>query len=198
MTLLFLVRHARSTWNTEGRWQGQADPPLDELGLKQAHAVAARLQDEALAAIYTSPLQRAKQTAEIIAATCHAPLIADNRLMERNVGEWAGLTSEEVKARYPDSFKPGWWVKGAPGGETQAELVARVEVVFNEILVAHPDTNVAVISHGGTLNSFLSNLFASQHGVFAFENASLAQVQVRGESVRLLRLGETAHLDGLE
>lgn len=197
MTLLYLIRHARSVWNAEGRWQGQADPPLDEVGLQQAHAIASRLQDEAIDAVYTSPLLRARQTAELIAAACHAPLLADNRLMERNVGDWAGLTMEEVKERFPDSYKPGWHVEGAPQGETQADLSRRVEAVFAEIIAAHPETGVAVVSHGGTLNTFLYHLFGVQRGIFVFENASLARVHLKGERIYLVSLGETQHLNGL-
>lgn len=194
MTLLYLIRHARSIWNAEGRWQGQADPPLDAIGLKQAHALAERLQDEALAAVYSSPLARARQTAEIIAQACHTPLILDDRLKERDIGAWAGLTLEEVKARYPDVYKPGWHINGPPGGETQASLTARAAAVFADIVAAHPDTTVAVVSHGGTLNAYLAHLFGTQRGAFAFDNAAYARVHIKGERIHLLSLGSTDHL----
>ncbi|MDW8326499.1 MAG: histidine phosphatase family protein [Anaerolineales bacterium] len=191
MTLLYLIRHARSIWNAEGRWQGQADPPLDAIGLKQAHALAERLRDEALAAVYSSPLARARQTAEIIAQACHAPLILDDRLKERDIGEWAGLTLEEVKTRYPDVYRPGWHINGAPGGETQASLMARSAAAFADIVAAHPDTAVAVVSHGGTLNAYLAHLFGTQRGTFAFDNAAYARVYIKDGQIRLLSLVPT-------
>ncbi len=197
MTLLYLIRHARSTWNAEGRWQGQADPPLDEVGLKQAHALAASLQTEALAAVYTSPLARARQTAELIAIAGHAPLLTDDRLMERHIGEWAGLTAEEVRQRYPQVYRTGWHIAGAPGGENQAQVMARTAAVFEEILHAHPEATVAVVSHGGTLNAYLAHLFGTQRGTFAFENASFARVYIKDDRIHLLSLGATDHLDDI-
>lgn len=194
MTLLYLIRHARSVWNAEGRWQGQADPPLDAIGLKQAHALADHLQEEALAAVYSSPLARAQQTAEIIAQACHTSLILDERLKERHIGEWAGLTAAEVKERYPEVFKPGWHINGPPGGESQADLMARAAAVFEQIVVSHPDTTVAVVSHGGTLNAYLAHLFGTQRGTFAFDNAAYAKVHVKDERIHLMSLGSTSHL----
>jgi len=194
VTLLYLIRHARSIWNAEGRWQGQADPPLDDIGLKQAHALADHLRGEALAAVYSSPLARARQTAEIIAQTCHTPLIFDDRLKERHIGEWAGLTLEEVKARYPTVYRPGWHINGPPGGESQASLMARAAAVFAEIVADHPDTTVAVVSHGGTLNAYLAHLFGTQRGTFAFENAAYARVHLKDDRIHLLSLGSAGNL----
>jgi len=102
MTFLFLIRHARSTWNAEGRMQGQADPPLDDVGREQARALAERLRGEPFRAIYSSPQARARQTAEIAFARHNppVPITFDDRLKERDLGEWTGLTIAEVEARY--------------------------------------------------------------------------------------------------
>jgi broad specificity phosphatase PhoE len=91
-------------------------------------------------------------------------------------------------------FKPGWHVHGPPGGESQARLMARAAAVFDDIVAAHPDTTVAVVSHGGTLNAYLAHLFGTQRGTFAFDNAAYATVHVKDERIHLMSLGSTSHL----
>jgi broad specificity phosphatase PhoE len=200
VTLLYLIRHARSTWNAQGRWQGQADPPLDDIGLMQAQALAQHLRAEPLLAVYSSPLQRARQTAEAIAAEHGLNAILDDRLKERNVGQWSGLTEAEVRERFPDYFKPGWWQHGPPGGENQIELNTRTLAVFGEILAAHPEGSVAVVSHGGTLNAYLLTTLGvplGQHVSFRFANASYARVYMHEGRIHVASLCEVGHLNGL-
>src|SRR5580765_6857553 len=100
MATLVLVRHAESTWNAEGRWQGHADPPLSDAGRAQAEALAEDLAGERFDAVYTSDLARAAQTAEIIARRFGLPAVSDPALREVDVGSWSGLTREEVAARF--------------------------------------------------------------------------------------------------
>lgn len=200
MTLLYLIRHARSTWNAEGRWQGHADPPLDEVGLKQAEALAEHLRGETFAAVYSSPLVRARQTAEYIARAQSLSVVLDDRLKERDVGAWSGLTEAEVKARFPEHFKPDWWVSGPPGGEGQSALNARTLAAFRAIIAVHPDGAVAVVSHGGTLNACLAGLFGIPLGLpvsFRFANTNYARLSVKDGRVHVLSLGEAAHLVGV-
>jgi broad specificity phosphatase PhoE len=197
MTLLYLIRHARSLWNAEGRWQGQADPPLDEIGLRQAEALAEHLRGETFQAVYSSPLQRARQTAEFLAHAQGLSVCLDDRLKERDVGAWSGLTEPEVRERFPRHFKSDWWVHGPPGGEGQAALTARTVPAFAEIVAAHPEQTVAVVSHGGTLNAYLLALFGTplgQHVSFRFTNTSFARVSVKGDRVYVVSLGESPHL----
>ncbi|MBP7692944.1 MAG: histidine phosphatase family protein [Anaerolineales bacterium] len=193
MTLLYLIRHARSTWNAEGRWQGHADPPLDPAGCEQAEALARQLRGEPLAAIYSSPLARARQTAEAVARVQGLPVRLDERLKERHVGAWSGLTEAEVRARYPEQFRPDWWVLGPPGGEGQAALQARTLAAWHEILAAHPEATVAIVSHGGSLNAGLAGLIGLPFGQpvsFRFGNATFARLTVHGERIHLLSLGD--------
>src|SRR4249919_1885580 len=96
-TRVLLARHGQSEWNSAGRWQGQADPPLSALGRKQAIHAAERIG--AVDAIIASDLQRAAETAFIIAeAIGVGPVITEPQLRERNVGEWSGLTRDEIEA----------------------------------------------------------------------------------------------------
>lgn len=194
MTQLYLIRHARSTWNAQGRWQGQADPPLDELGERQAAALAEHLSGEPFAAVYTSPQTRARQTAEALARRQGLGVKVDDRLRERHVGAWAGLTEAEVRERFPDQWRPDWFIPGPPGGEGQAVLIARTAAAWREILAAHPAETIALVSHGGSLNAGLADLLGLPFGApvsFRFTNASFARVTVKGRRVQLLSLGET-------
>ena len=102
MTRLLLIRHGRSTWNADKRIQGQADPPLDEVGREQARRLAERLRGDPPVALYTSPLQRARETAEIVGQALDVPVVPDGRLKEYDVGAITGLTWEQVVEQHPD------------------------------------------------------------------------------------------------
>jgi broad specificity phosphatase PhoE len=192
MTHLFLIRHARSTWNAEGRMQGQADPPLDEAGREQARALVAQLQPETFHAIYSSPLARARETAEIIAAPRGLAIRFDDRLKERHLGEWTGLTGDEVNERFPDRVNGNWRVGGPPGGENNAALIARASAAFADIFAAHPEEAVAVVSHGSLLTTYVGHLLGvphERHVIFSFPNASVARFKVLPDRVIVLALG---------
>ena len=146
-----LVRHGQTDWNLEGRYQGQSDVPLNENGRLQARALAQQLQGQYFAAAYTSDLQRASETAGIIAAFIGLTVTPDPRLREINQGEWEGQLVEVIKARFaglwqqrtvdPASIRP-------PGGETVEEVAWRVYAVLDDIARQHPAGPVLVVSHG--------------------------------------------------
>ncbi|CAN5555562.1 histidine phosphatase family protein [soil metagenome] len=159
---LVLVRHGESTWIAEGRFQGRGDPPLSDVGERQASAVASRLAapglppalpvpDGAPSAIWHSPLARAAQTARAVhvARDGDAPLIALDALAELGQGAWEGLTHDEVRATYPDELA-AWrrdpLASHAPGGESLLEALGRARAASAVILgrpaeapIAQPD-----------------------------------------------------------
>src|SRR3990172_8035552 len=198
MTLLYLTRHARSTWNATGRMQGWADPPLDEIGREQARALAASLQAESLDAVYSSPLLRARETADIIAAPLNIKIRLDDRLKERNIGEWTGLTGDEANERFPERFNGNWRIVGPPGGETQEAIVKRAAAAINDIIAAHPEETIAVVSHGGTLNTYLAHTLGiplEKPTHFAFPNTGFIRLYVEGKKTYLL--GDDRHLSNM-
>ncbi len=145
---LLLVRHAQSEWNALGRWQGQADPPLSLAGEAQARAAAAH--SGAFDAIMSSTLTRAMHTAAIISsATGIAPVLSDQRWIERNVGEYQGLTHREISERFGNGFRKGI----VPAGwEDDASLIARALEVMSEVHdLAHGSGDVLVVTHGGVI-----------------------------------------------
>ena len=194
MTQLYLIRHGRTAWNNADRLQGWADEPLDDVGLAQAAALAEYLRDTAFSAIYSSPLLRASQTAAAIGQAQGLPVTLDARLRERNVGDWTGLTLEQARAQAPERFEGvDWRQAGAPGGDSQAALTERVAAALEDILTAHPESVVAVVSHGGALSAGLAYLLGlppTGAVSFSFHNTAFARLTVRpgGAGARLVRL----------
>jgi broad specificity phosphatase PhoE len=201
LTRLFLIRHGRSVWNAEGRIQGHADPPLDDVGREQARRLAGRLQGGAMVALYTSPLQRARETADIIGQALGVPVVADERLKEYGIGVVTGLTFEQVAEQYPDVARR--WTAAQehldiPGEEGSAQFRARVVAAFDDILARHADGPVGVVAHGGTFGDYLNHLIglARRHSPFRFGNGSLTIVEVNPVRPRIVLLNDTCHLRG--
>jgi broad specificity phosphatase PhoE len=146
-TRALLTRHGQSEWNALGRWQGQADPPLTDLGRRQAHEAARSLG--AVDGIWASDLQRAAETAAIIGDDMGVgPVVVDADLRERDAGEWTGLTRAEIEQRYPgylpDGRRPASW-------ESDEQLVARAQRALRRIADATPGGDVLVITHAGVV-----------------------------------------------
>jgi len=150
MTALVLIRHGQTDWNVEGRWQGQADPPLNERGREQARLAAAAQRQLGLAALYSSDLRRALETAQVIAAELGLTIIPEPRLREIHLGRWQGMLSTEIEAQYPAEFRR--WHEAPlsvhpPGGEDIPALAARVLEAINAIIARHPAQRIGVVSH---------------------------------------------------
>lgn len=154
MTTIFLARHGESDWNVAKRFQGHTDRPLTERGREQAHALADLVASEQIDAVYTSPLSRARETAEIVAARAGLEPVALPELREVDTGSWSGLSRADVEARFPDGFTR--WRSGGSGwedGETYEEMAERVIGALRTIAEDHPDGRVLVISHGGPIRA---------------------------------------------
>jgi broad specificity phosphatase PhoE len=149
--MLILARHGETDWNRENRFQGHADPPLNELGRQQSAELAMALAGEGIARVYTSPLRRAAETAEIVAGRLGTELEPVEALREIDVGSWSGLTRKEVAERFPHDY--ALWLARAPhgyeGGETYEELAARVLPAVHGVAARHPGETLLVVTHGG-------------------------------------------------
>jgi broad specificity phosphatase PhoE len=151
---LLLARHGQSPGNLQGRFMGQADPPLAPEGERQALALAARLREERLDAVYTSDLRRAAATAEIVAEAGGAVVMTDPAWRETSFGAWTGLTREEVAARDPELWRR-WRTEGhlaPPGGETPEDVQQRVVPAARRLYEQHPNGTVLVVTHIGPLH----------------------------------------------
>ena len=147
MVNLLVVRHAASVWNLDGRWQGHADPPLSEAGAAQARAAAAAM--DGVGGVVSSDLVRASATAEIIAGSlCAGPVIVDSGWRERSVGEWQGLTTDDIERRYPGALAAGDY---PPGWESDESLLDRVFAAIHRAAARVPSSDVLVVSHAGVI-----------------------------------------------
>lgn len=206
MTELVFVRHGQTEGNAAGRWEGWREGTLTPLGRAQAGALARRLADEfgrhGIAAIYTSPLRRAGETAQIVAAALGLEPVGVEGLKEINFGMLDGITLEEMEAQHPQLFAR-WkdrqdvqfqW----PGGERRIDLFRRAARACDEILSQHSADCVVLVTHGGTLRACLAHLLPEQMGNwwgYTLDNCGLTRVRVDGEGARLLVLNDGAHLD---
>lgn len=150
MTELILVRHGQTEWNVEGRYQGQADPPLNDTGFRLARQTASELHNLGLHALYTSDLRRAQQTAQAIAETTGLTIRLEPRLREVNLGEWEGVLYTEIRACYPELLRR--WEEEPlkttpPGGESIWALRHRVLDAVAEIVARHTGQQVCVVAH---------------------------------------------------
>ena len=145
---LLLVRHGQSVWNADGRWQGQADPPLSLLG--EAQAVSAARAVPAVQAIWASTLQRAMHTAEIISSfTGIGPVVPCTDLIERGAGEWSGLTRAEIDAQWPGYLESG---DRPPAYEADDVLLERVMRAVHQMAAATPPGQTTLgVCHGGVI-----------------------------------------------
>lgn len=166
MTRILLVRHGESTWNADGRWQGQADPPLSERGQRQAQAAAEVIGT--VDAIVASDLERAAHTAAIIARSLGIePVVTEPRLRERDAGPLSGLTRVEIHHKYPGLLPddPGGYrpdPDGHPrwpeGWERDHHLLERVEVALTAVHRLVPDGDVVALTHGGVVYAMEAHL----------------------------------------
>lgn len=151
---IILWRHGRTAWNAAGRVQGQSDVPLDEVGIAQAEAAAARLAALKPVRVVSSDLRRAHATAEALGAVSGIEVEIDERLREMNFGVREGLTSREAWESYPDEMRA--WVTGddirMPGGETYREAGLRFAEALTEIVAdLTGDGPVVIVAHGAVL-----------------------------------------------
>src|SRR5262249_40752158 len=148
---ILLARHGETVYNVEGRWQGQLDSPLTERGRAQAAELARALLDEQLAAVYTSDLGRAADTAAAIASLHQLAVTPDVRLREIDVGDWAGKNVAEIDAEFPGG-RERWHTRPSqcslPNGESIEAAQTRALEFFRERMPAHAGETVVVITHG--------------------------------------------------
>jgi broad specificity phosphatase PhoE len=159
MARILLVRHGQSEWNADGRWQGQADPPLSELGEQQAVAAARALGG--VDAVYASDLQRAHHTAQLVAAQLGTDVAVEPRLRERHAGDWEGRTRAEIEEGWPGYLETG---RRPDGYEPDDSVLERVLAVLDAIGAAH-DGDVLVVTHGGVVRVVERHLGSHAEGL---------------------------------
>lgn len=201
-TTLILVRHGETTWNEAMRFQGQSDTEMNARGREQARSVALRLADEAVAAVFSSDLKRARETAERIAQPHGLPVSTDPRLREVFFGEWEGLQLQEVRERDPDLLAQ-WWHDSfrfrPPGGERLDQVRDRMCEALREAAGTYSDRTVVVVSHGGPIKAAICELLKMNTASFSrirIDNGGLTTFRVSGslmDDATLEALNDTCH-----
>lgn len=200
-TRVYLIRHAETTWNNERRYQGTLNSPLSELGWEQSYRTRDALRNAPLRAVYSSPLARAQETAHIIAEPHGLPVTSMDGLSEIRVGEWEGLTTSEIEARYAEAVHQ-WYttphLARIPGGETIEEMRARAVAAFTEIRSRHPGQIVAIIAHGGVNKSIILTALGAPLASYwriRQHNACINVLEYESARARVLLINETGHLE---
>jgi len=204
--VLYLIRHGQSDFGWQGeRWSGargdQWDPPLSDEGARQADLLAARLlvMDLEPLAVYSSPLRRARQTAEAFARRSGTDVTLDEELVEAHIGGWEGKRFEDIIGSDPEVVQHvrnqrAIWHR-APGAEGGDRFRARVQGAVDAILDRHPEENVMIFAHGGVINAYLGGLLGLRQEMFFLpENTSVNSVDVDGGSRAVRFLNDVLHL----
>jgi probable phosphoglycerate mutase len=199
-TQIIIVRHGQTQWNLKLVRQGHLDSPLTDRGIAQAQALAQRLAQEKFTALYSSDLGRAVQTAQIIAHATGHVVITDERLRERHLGIFQGLSGDEIRNRFPEEYRfhrtvgPTYVI---PGGESVEQQVVRNMAYLNELGEKHIRETIVVVTHGGVLSGLFRHTFSIPYNAprrFDFTNAGLNVFAYEQGNWFLQTWGDVSHL----
>jgi phosphoserine phosphatase len=201
MSRIYLLRHGETEWNREQRAQGCSnDIPLSDVGINQAEAIANRLCEEKIDKIFSSPLKRAYQTAEIISKHHSMAVKTYHELREINFGCWEGLNFKEIGERYPEVIKI--WratphLAKIPDSESLLELKERSMGKLMEMLKIHSEDNILIVSHGITCKVIIAALMGIDLGnlhKIRQDNTGLNIFEYKNDNFYTLLLNDTCHL----
>jgi broad specificity phosphatase PhoE len=198
---LYMVRHGQTAASRENRFSGSSDPPLTAVGEAMAAAFAQAYATVNWDAIYTSPMLRARQTAEPLSRLTGVPATVEDGLKEIAYGEWEGLRQDDVKQRWPEAFE--YWAddvasRGTPGGETAFHVAARAMRVVDGIRFRHREGNVLIVSHKATLRVITCALLGLDVRLFreriAEPVSAVTMFKVTSTTAMLTVHGDRSHL----
>jgi broad specificity phosphatase PhoE len=201
LTEIILVRHGQTAWNKEPRFRGQVDIPLDETGIIQAKATADRISQWSVSAVYSSPLKRARSTAQVIAEKQGIEVELHNGLLDIDFGRWQGLTPEEVAMQDGDLLDT--WLKEPhkvifPEGESLNEVRDRFTSALNELVSKHDNETIVVVSHVVALKVILCAILGLDDSHFwqiAQYNCAISIVYIKKDSNFIVSLiNDICHL----
>jgi len=201
MGLFYLVRHGESEWNAENRLCGRTDVPLSETGRRQAKRLAERLKPIPFEALYSSPLERALETAQLISESVGLQPALDPKLAELDYGQWEGRTFEEIMASDPKAYHdwdadPGQFAP--PGGESGLEAQQRVVSFFDLLAAKHPQGHVVVVFHKTVCRLMICHVLGMAPSEYrrrlVLNNAALSIIQGPSYGWQLITFNDTSHL----
>ena len=184
---IVLVRHGATDWNLEGRCQGSTDRELSELGISQAKHIASHLSKEPVEAVYSSDLQRARQTADLISQPHRLPVLIEDHVRELDHGELEGLTFNEIKENY-SAFLTRWRSEPAeiqvPGGERLVDVAERAWRGLNRIAEHHREAHtIIVVSHNFPILGIVCRVTGTplnHYRTFHLDPGSTTRISING------------------
>ena len=200
---LLLIRHAETAHNRENRVQGRADNPLSEIGVRQAEALGEHLRGEPLRAVVSSPLARARATAEAVAAAHGLSVIEEPDLVEMHVGEMEGLETVAMRQRFPDFLREWVTERGPflpmPGGESLKQVQERAWNVVERLHGAYAEDGdvVALVSHNFVLGALITRAMdmpLHEFRRFRLSVCGATTLRFRRDRTVLVQLNDTCHL----
>lgn len=202
-TRVLAIRHGETDWNVVGRIQGQLDIPLNATGRWQVERLAAALAGDEIAALYSSDLLRARQTAEAISRACGVPILDEPGLRERGFGAFEGLSYDAIRARWPD-LAERWRRRdpefGAPdGGESLTRFCARSVGTADRLAAAHPGRTVVLVAHGGVMDCLYraaARVALDAPRSWQLGNAAINRLLHTAQGFTLVGWSDVQHLDG--
>ena len=201
-TRILVIRHGETAWNVDARIQGQLDIALNDVGRWQAERVADAIAHEPLAALYSSDLQRAEQTARAIAEATGVAVRLERRLRERSFGTFEGHTFRELEERWPDEARR-WRQRdptfGPPEGETLADFYDRCVGAVSRLARAHSGEAIAVVAHGGVMDCLYRaalRIDLQAPRTWQLGNASINRLLHTPQGFTLVGWGDSHHLEG--
>jgi broad specificity phosphatase PhoE len=204
MTRCYLVRHAQTAWNDENRIQGHSDPPLSLLGQQQAERLGVWFALRHLKGIFTSALQRSRQTAQMIAVgNGHgvSPII-ECELAEMHLGAWEGLTPDEVDARFDGAYQQWRTCPSSvviPEAEPLALFRERVRRALDKVLTCVEEGECVVVSHGGVIAALLADALGADYDIvlrrLRLDNGGITAMEFGTRLPHVLWINSTVHLE---
>lgn len=200
-TRILAIRHGQTAWNADGRIQGHTDIALDAVGEWQAERLAHALGDEALDALYSSDLARARQTAAPLAARKGLQVRVDAGLRERGFGDFEGLSYKQIEQRWPEQAE-AWRRRdpdfGARGGEVLRDFRERVLAAVTRLARSHRGQSIALVTHGGVLDLLYreaTRVALDAPRTWQVANASINRLLHSGAGMVLVGWADVGHLD---
>jgi probable phosphoglycerate mutase len=203
-TQLILIRHGETAWNLEHRMQGHLDSPLTDNGIAQAKALAQRLRNQSFSALYSSDLGRAYQTAQCIAETTGLTIQIKPELRERNLGNFQGLTRQEVGQLYPQEYSsfqavdPDYVI---PNGESLKQFRQRCTTSLEQLAVQHAGEKILIVTHGGVLVNFFKYILGLPYQTprcFDISNTGINIFSYRDNQWVLTTWGDISHYQQID
>lgn len=191
MTTICLIRHGETAWNAAGKLQGTTDIPLNNRGIKQAEACGAYLAASEYDVLISSPLQRAKQTAEIINEQLDLPLHVMDDFKERSFGDGEGMTYDKRRTVYPE--------KHYPNQEMKADFHQRIMTGLQEVSQRYPNQRVLLVAHGAVIKAILRTFSDNEHLLEndRLMNGCISNIKFEKDTWNIKDFNRTSHLPGL-